>query len=323
VTDQTDGRIQLNTIDRPLRFLAVSAAFATFVLLVLGSLVTATESGDSVPDWPFAFGSLVPLNRLAGKVVFEYTHRVVAVITGLLILALTVMVLARDRRRWVKAVTLSALAAVAVQAGLGGARVMLGDAHGEVVAAIHALLAQIVFAFTILIVAVQHRGFRGLDAQGDGPEWLARPSVILADVSVAAILVQVFLGAAFRHGFLNVFVHIVFGIVVALLLGAVAGIVSARAMKQRKAGLGPEGALQAARLVEAPARWAQWVLLIQLALGVAAYLLLRAEPVSAQQESAINIIITSSHLAVGALLLAATVAMTARMHAAHRNRAAA
>lgn len=306
------------TADRPLRILAAVAASATFVLILAGSLVTGTESGDSVPDWPLAFGSLVPLNRLAGKVIFEYTHRAVAVVTGLLILALTIAVFLRDRRRWVKGVALTALIAVALQAGLGGARVILGDAHGEVVAAVHALLAQVVFALTVLIVAAQHRRFRWLKTVPRGPAWLARPLVSLADASVAAILVQIFLGAAFRHGFLNVFVHIFFGIAVALLLGAEAGIVSGRAMKQRKHSGGSESELKAARIIEAPARTAQWVLLVQLVLGVVAYFLLRAEPASAPQESAVTILITSSHLAVGALLLAVTVVMTARIHAAER-----
>ena len=41
-----------------------------------GALVTSNNAADSVPDWPLAYGKLVP--PLVGGIRFEYTHRLLA-----------------------------------------------------------------------------------------------------------------------------------------------------------------------------------------------------------------------------------------------------
>src|SRR5947209_15354186 len=79
---------------------AIVCATATFILIFVGGLVTSTGSALAVPDWPLAYGRLVP--KLVGGVRFEYGHRVVAgvVVTLTIILALwTAMV---EKRTWVR-----------------------------------------------------------------------------------------------------------------------------------------------------------------------------------------------------------------------------
>ena len=51
-------------------------------LLTAGALVTSNDAGLSIPDWPLAYGSLVP--PLVGGIRYEWGHRVVAGTVALL-----------------------------------------------------------------------------------------------------------------------------------------------------------------------------------------------------------------------------------------------
>ena len=52
----------------------MATACCTILLLMAGALVTSNDAADSVPDWPLAYGKLIP--PLIGGIRFEYTHRV-------------------------------------------------------------------------------------------------------------------------------------------------------------------------------------------------------------------------------------------------------
>ena len=45
-----------NTYNPWLQWMARITAGATFLLIILGGIVTSTESGLAVPDWPNTFG---------------------------------------------------------------------------------------------------------------------------------------------------------------------------------------------------------------------------------------------------------------------------
>ena len=61
------------------RFAQATAAM-TFVLLIAGGLVTSTDSGLAVPDWPLSYGTLLP--PMVGGIRYEHTHRVIAALVG-------------------------------------------------------------------------------------------------------------------------------------------------------------------------------------------------------------------------------------------------
>ena len=51
--------------------IALLTAGATFLLIVIGGIVTSTESGLAVPDWPNTFGYnmfLYPLSEMVGGI---------------------------------------------------------------------------------------------------------------------------------------------------------------------------------------------------------------------------------------------------------------
>src|SRR3989441_7137479 len=90
----------------------VTSVCATVVLLAAGGLVTSTGSGLAVPDWPLSFGKVFP--PMAGGVLFEHGHRLIAATVGLLTVALAAWFAMREPRPWVRRLAYLACAAVAV-----------------------------------------------------------------------------------------------------------------------------------------------------------------------------------------------------------------
>src|ERR1700686_3530185 len=78
----------------------------TLFLIALGALVKSTESGLSVPDWPTTYGKFMfayPLNKMAGGIKYEHTHRMLASIVGFLTLMLMFWILRIKKTPvWVK-----------------------------------------------------------------------------------------------------------------------------------------------------------------------------------------------------------------------------
>jgi cytochrome c oxidase assembly protein subunit 15 len=58
--------------------------------MVMGAFVTSTGSGLACPDWPLCYGSVSPPLRL--DIWFEWGHRLLGGLTGILIIASTVVV---------------------------------------------------------------------------------------------------------------------------------------------------------------------------------------------------------------------------------------
>ena len=131
------------------RALALTTCAATYSLVVLGGVVRATESGDACPDWPRCQGELLP--PLETAVMIEFSHRLLASLVGLLVVALAVAAWRSHPR--VPVIVWGATAAVGLVAGqivLGGMTV-LNDLPSSMVMA-HLALALTLLA-TLLAVA--------------------------------------------------------------------------------------------------------------------------------------------------------------------------
>jgi heme a synthase len=82
------------------RNLLLAASIMTCLLIMMGGIVCATESGASCPDWPGCYGRIVP--PLQYQPIIEYTHRFIAALTSPLIIAAAAVSWRRSRSvRWI------------------------------------------------------------------------------------------------------------------------------------------------------------------------------------------------------------------------------
>ena len=167
--------------------LAVAAAVATFVLIAVGGLVRATDSGLGCPDWPLCYGDWVPPAELHAWI--EHSHRLIAAaFVGPLVAAVGLITVFSDRRRDRPLLAAAVVAGVLVivQAWLGG-QVVIERLRAELVTA-HLAMALTVLAAVIFIAERA--------ANGALPAAHARPGVTrLVAVTAIAIFAQMLLGS--------------------------------------------------------------------------------------------------------------------------------
>ena len=180
---------------------AIATASCTVLLLVAGALVTSNDAADSVPDWPLAYGRIIP--PMVGGIRYEYTHRVLAALVSILTLTLAVWLARAEPRRSIRRLGWTALGLVIAQALLGAARVFEG--HPALTATAHAILAQIFF-ITVVSLAL----FTGPWYRSELPSLEDSGSPSLRNVSLwttGVIFLQLVLGAGFRHGAFGIVPH--------------------------------------------------------------------------------------------------------------------
>ncbi|MBI3996098.1 MAG: protoheme IX farnesyltransferase [Candidatus Omnitrophica bacterium] len=267
---------------------AIVTAIATFLLLIAGSLVTSTDSGLAVPDWPFSYGMLFP--PMVGGIFYEHGHRMIAGVVALLILGLAIWTGRTESRGWVRRLSYAALGGVLLQALLGGLTVLLLLPPQMSIA--HACVGPTVFC---LVVCLAH---------ATAPTWIETPAPleprgmpfvrIIGLLTIVAVAVQFLLGAVIRHTGYGVSAHFAGAVTVCL----IAGWLAARVAPLR---------------ASAPLIWRQMLrllalLAVQVFLGVSVWMHRGAVP------------LRTGHVAVGALVLAQSVILAWEM--AQRSRVA-
>jgi cytochrome c oxidase assembly protein subunit 15 len=260
-------------------------AAAAMLLLVAGGMVTSTNSGMAVPDWPLSYGSWLP--AMVGGVVYEHSHRLIASGVGLLILIMAFWTQYDEKRPGVRRLAWWTLFAVSLQGVLGGVTVFFN--LPVAVSAAHATLGQTVFCLLVIMAELVGEGETAPAAAAP-----ARGLRVLGAAAVAALWLQLVLGAVLRHGGASVVWHLL-GATIAAPTAAVFG---AAALSR------PEPFLRR------PAGGLLLLLGFQLALGLAT---LDFRSVPSPRTNPAMILIATTHLAVGALLLGTAVLLAFRI----------
>ncbi len=167
----------------------------TVLLIGAGGMVTSTDSGLSVPDWPTTYGwnmFTFPMSKWVGGIKYEHSHRLIASTVGFLTIIMAGWTWWVDPRPWVRRLGFTALGAVIVQGLLGGLTVIFFLPPAISIG--HAGLAQIFFCLTLTLAVVTSRGWRQAAAPVDD---LTLRRVAL--VTTALIYTQILVGATMRH----------------------------------------------------------------------------------------------------------------------------
>ena len=157
------------------RRLALLTGIATFLLVIVGGIVRVSDSGlgcgpagSGLNGWPFCNGDVVPGVDL--NAIIEYTHRALAGIVGLLMIALAVLAIRRYRaHRGLVWATVAAVVLVIAQGLLGAATVEKDLDEGLV--ASHLGLAMALLALMVYIWRASKPENIGAEPAAGGPRF--------------------------------------------------------------------------------------------------------------------------------------------------------
>ena len=223
-------------------------------------------------------------------VLYEHSHRLIGSIVGFLTIALMVSIWAKDARKWLKWLGVIALVAVIAQGVMGGLRV---TNLSRVLAIIHACFAQAFFALTASIALFTSRSWFQTSAKIEIPDVARLRNLSL--ITLGLIYIQFIFGAVLRHTGDRLDAHLLFAGLVTIHIF----LLLRRILKNY-----PENP-SLVRLI----LMLGGLLAVQLTLGFGAYL---AEFTAFGEgvPPVAGVIITTAHVAIGALMLVVSVILT-------------
>jgi cytochrome c oxidase assembly protein subunit 15 len=291
----------------------MALACATFPLLWVGGLVTTTDAGLAVPDWPSTYGYnlfLYPWQTwISGPwdVFVEHGHRLLASAVGLMTIGLVLVLWRKDNRLWMQFLGAAALALVIAQGVLGGVRVLLEE---QGLAMLHGITGPLFFGLVVAICVFTSKTWERTGEQAKSAGYIPR----LAVVTCILVYLQIVLGAVLRHVpiaaqpttfALAVKFHLFLAAILSLHVAVLVWLIV------RRVGLWPLNGLA----------WAlAGLLTLQLTLGAKTWLVKYSVPYWAagwfpaieapiQDGGALQTHIVTAHMAVGSLLLATSLAL--------------
>ncbi len=299
---------------------ALIVACATFFLIIAGALVTSHDAGLATSDWPRSNGQWFP--KMVGNLFWEHGHRMVATTVGFLTIGLVLYlyrwtfwrflkriqgipvqssVLPGEPPLWIRRLGLIALGAVIAQGLLGGLTVKL--MLPLAVSSAHATLAQLFFCTTVGLAVFTSKSW--IEERPRLVERRGLPLRYLCTAALVTIFLQLILGATLRHSATwdqplpidLVLAHVGGALAVVITLGSTVFTVFSR--------------YKGEKFLTRPATIALCLLVLQLFLGLAAYLTRLASPSDPQPLNPM-VGITVAHVACGALVFATTIVLTLR-----------
>lgn len=209
---------EASTIPTPrwLHWWAVGTTCATFVLILLGSVVTTFRVGMADPIWPTYpwHLMLISWDEPSPGFIIEHSHRLAGYIVGCCTIVLAIGLAIGDPRKSLKLLGFVALAGVIIQGLLGGFRVVLHAILGTNLALIHGVFAQVVFSLMVVLAVLTSKswfkkgepgasatGVRSgatpvADAPGSPKQFSLRRAATLA---TGCMFIQIVAGATLRH----------------------------------------------------------------------------------------------------------------------------
>lgn len=182
-------------------FAAIGSGWV-FVLVTLGAFTTSIGAGMAFPDWPLSNGSLNPEGWLNNLSMFaEHSHRLSGTMMGIITLVLAVWLWRTEARGWLRALGWWAVGIVVFQGVLGGTRVLLDRvavpgfqmSFGQMLRVPHGVLAQL---YVCLLIAI---------AVACSKSWIERPTPVarrvrtLGLVCCGLMVLQLIIATTMRH----------------------------------------------------------------------------------------------------------------------------
>jgi cytochrome c oxidase assembly protein subunit 15 len=142
-----------------------------YVQILIGATMRHTGAGLAIPDFPLAFGRLVPA-AWSGPIAIHYAHRVGALVIAALIIALTSHVFyhhARRRGLWRPSALLLVL--LAIQITLGAFTVLSGKQY--IINSLHVVGGAMVLATSLVLTLRAHHsaGFGSAGSKEQDPAY--------------------------------------------------------------------------------------------------------------------------------------------------------